>query len=68
MDGKELNLNIKPLVDLLIDLLKCGKKAVYKPQDIAYRILQSAIQNQSLEAMFKLTAYLSADRMFDYLN
>lgn len=68
MDSKELNLNIKPLVDLLINLVKCGKNAVYKANDIAYRILQSAIHNQSLEAMFKLTDYLSADRMLDYLH
>lgn len=68
MDSNELNLNIKPLVDLLIGLVKCGKNAVYKAKDIAYRILQSAIHNQSLEAMFKLIEYLSADRMLDYLH
>ena len=68
MASKKLNLNINPLVDLLTNLVNCGKNAVYKARDIAYRIIQSAIHNQSLEAMFKLTGYLSADRMLDHLH
>jgi len=68
MSNKQLNLNIKPLVSLLSGLIKCGKNAVYKAKDIAYRSIQSAIHNQSLEAMFKLTGYLSADRMLDHLH
>jgi len=68
MSNKQLNLNINPLVVLLANILNCGKNAVYKARDIAYRTIQSAIHNQSLEAMFKLTGYLSADRMLDYLH
>lgn len=68
MSNKQLNLNINPLVVLLANLLKCGKNAVYKAKDVAYRTIQSAIHNQSLEAMFKLTGYLSADRMLDHLH
>lgn len=68
MSNKQLNLNINPLVDLLANIVKCGKNAVYKAKDIAYRTIQSAIHNQSLEAMFKLTRYLSADRMLDHLH
>ena len=68
MANKQLNLNINPLVGLLANAIKCGKNAVYKAKDIAYRTIQSAIHNQSLEAMFKLTKYLSADRMLDYLH
>jgi len=68
MGNKQMNLNIKPLVSLLANLVKCGKNSVYKAKDIAYRTIQSAIHNQSLEAMFKLTKYLSADRMLDHLH
>jgi len=68
MSKKELNLHINPLVDLLAALVKCGKNAVYKAKDIAYRTIQSALDNQSLEAMFKLTKYLSADRMLKHLH
>lgn len=67
MTGK-LNLNINNLVYSLTDLFNCGKNSVYKAQDIAYRIIQSGIRNQSLEAMFQLTDYLSADRMLDKLH
>jgi len=68
MSNKQLNLNINPLVGLLANIVKCGKNAVYKAKDIAYRTIQSAIHNQSLEAMFKLTGYLSADRMLDHIH
>lgn len=68
MSNKKLNLNINPLVILLTNLISCGKNAVYKAKDIAYRIIQSALDNQSLEAMFKLTKYLSADRMLKHLH
>jgi hypothetical protein len=66
--SKQLNLNINPLVDLLARTIKCGKNAVYKAKDIAYRTIQAASHNQSLEAMSKLTGVLSSDRMFDHLH
>lgn len=65
---KSLNLNINPLVILIADIIECGKNAVYKAKDVAYRLLQSATHNQSLEAMFKLTGYLSADRVLEHLH
>jgi hypothetical protein len=65
---KRLNLNINPLVSLLTKIIACGKNSTYKSKDIAYRTIQSAIHNQSLEAMFKLTKYLSADRMLNKLH
>lgn len=68
MDNKKLNLNINPLVSLLMPLFISGKNAVYQSLDVAYRLIQSAVHNQSLEAMFKLTKYLSADRMLDKLH
>lgn len=68
MANKKLNLNINPLVVLLTSLISCGKNAVYKAKDIAYRTIQSAFDNQSFEAMFKLTRYLSADRMLKHLH
>jgi hypothetical protein len=64
----QLNLNINPLVNLLAGTIKCGKNAVYKAKDIAYRAIQAASHNQSLEAMSKLTGVLSSDRMFDHLH
>lgn len=66
--GKELNLNINPLVSLLTTLFSCGKNSVYKAKDIAYRLIQSAVHNQSLEAIYRLTEYLSADRMLNKLH
>lgn len=68
MNSKKLNLNINPLVSLLTSLFVCGKNAVYKSKDIAYRLVQSAVHGQSLEAMYKLTQYLSADRMLSKLH
>lgn len=64
----KLRLNINPLVSLLAVLFCCGKNSVYKCLDVAYRLVQSAVHNQSLEAMFKLTQYLSADRMLSKLH
>jgi hypothetical protein len=65
---KRLNLNINPLVALLTPFFVCGKNSVYKAKDFAYRLIQSGIEHQSLEAMFKLTGYLSADRVLDKLH
>ena len=64
----KLDLNINPLVALLTPFLVCGKNAVYKAKDFAYRLIQSAIEHQSLEAMFKLAGYLSADRVLDKIH
>lgn len=63
-----LNLNLNPLVALLTTFFVCGKNAVYKTKDFAYRLIQSALEHQSLEAMFKLTGYLSADRVLEKLH
>jgi len=65
---KKLDLNINPLVSLLAVFISCGKNSVYKGLDVAFRLLQSAVHKKSLEAMFKLTGYLSADRMFGRLH
>jgi len=65
---KNRNININALVLSLANLISCGKNSVYKVADIAYRLIQAAIENQSLEAMYKLTKYLSADRMLDRLH
>ena len=68
MVNNKLNLNINPLVALLTTFFVCGKNAVYKSKDFAYRLIQSALERQSLEAMFKLTGYLSADRVLDKVH
>jgi len=68
MSSRKLNLNINPLVFLLAGLFLCGKNSVYKSKDIAYRLVQSALHSQSLEAMYKLTGYLSSDRMLSKLH
>jgi len=65
---KRLNLNINPLAALLTPFFVCGKNSVYKAKDFAYRLIQSALEHQSLEAMFKLTGYLSADRVLDKIH
>lgn len=64
----KFNLNINPLVACLTTFFVCGKNANYKQKDIAYRLIQSAVEHQSLEAMFKLTGYLSADRVLSKLH
>jgi hypothetical protein len=46
----------------------CGKNSVYKTRDIAYRLIESASENLSLEAMFKTTGFLSADRVLERLH
>lgn len=66
--GKRLNLNINPLVALLATFFVCGKNAVYKAHDYSYRLIQSAIEHRSLEAMYKLTGYLSADRVLNKIH
>lgn len=64
----KINLSINPLVAQLATFFVCGKNAVYKAKDYAYRIIQSSLEHQSLEAMFKLTGYLSADRVLDKVH
>lgn len=59
---------INSLVALLTTFFVCGKNATYKAKDFAYRLIQSALENQSLEAMSKLTGYLSADRVLDKIH
>lgn len=58
----------KRFFEIKIKVMVSGKNAIYKAKDIAYRTIQSALDNQSLEAMFKLTKYLSADRMLKHLH
>lgn len=60
--------NINSLVLLLSSLFVCGSNSVYKAYDIACRIVQSAAKERSLEAMHKLTKYLSADRVLERLH
>jgi len=60
--------NINSLVFPLAELITSGKNSVYKSLDIAHRVVQSGIGNQSFEAMFKLTDYLSPDRVLDRLH
>ena len=56
------------MVSLLASLFSTGKNAVYKRIDIAYRLIQSAVHHQSIEAMFKLTRYLSADQVLRHVH
>lgn len=67
--NKGINLNINSLVSQLTKIIPfCRKNSIYDVKDIAYRLVQSANENQSLEAMYKRTRYLSADRMLDRLH
>jgi hypothetical protein len=61
-------ININSLVALISAILICGKNSVYKSKDIAYRLIESAINNQSLEAMYKTSNFLSADRVLERLH
>jgi len=61
-------ININSLVAQLTTFFVCGKNSVYKAKDFAYRLVQSSIEHQSLEAMSRLTGYLSADRVLDKLH
>lgn len=68
MKTSKLNLNLKTLVLKLQNLFTCGKNSKHKSFDIASRIVQSANENRSLEEQYKLTGYLSADRVLDKLH
>lgn len=61
-------LPIKFLVSLLTGIISCGKNSVYKKKDYAFRLVQSAVHKLSFEAVYKLTQYLSADRVLDKLQ
>lgn len=61
-------ININLLVLLIECLIECGKNATYKAKDFAYRLTESALNNQSLEAEYQLTKYLSADRVLQKLH
>jgi len=65
---KRREININPLVLLIECLILCGRNAKYKAKDFAYRLIESALENQSLEAKYQLTKYLSADRMLEKLH
>ncbi|MBU4069987.1 MAG: transposase [Nanoarchaeota archaeon] len=62
------NLNINPLVSEIAGLFPCGKNSTYKSPDITCRLINSALENQSLEAMYKLEGNFSADRMLNKLH
>lgn len=61
-------ININSLVSKIAELFPCGKNASYKSEDIACRLINSALKNQSLEAMYKLEENLSADRLLSKLH
>lgn len=65
---KRCRVNINPLVLLLEAIILCGKNATYKAKDFAYRLIESALENHSLEAKYQLTKYLSADRVLEKLH
>jgi hypothetical protein len=49
------------LVLLIAGLIQCGKNATYNAKDYASRLIESALENVSLEAKYLLTNFLSAD-------
>ena len=65
---KRCKININSLVLLIESLILCGKNATYKAKDFAYRLIESALENHSLEAKYQLTKYLSADRVLEKLH
>lgn len=67
MKGK-LALAIKPLVLLLEGFILCGKNATYKCELIAARIIETAVQGLSFEALYQLKKCLSADRILEKVH
>ena len=65
---KRCELNINPLVLLIASFIEYGKNATYKAKDFAYRLIESALENQSLEASYQLIKILSADRVLEKLH
>lgn len=65
---KRCKININPLVLLIACLIECGNNAKYKEKDFAYRLIESALENISLEAKYLLTNFLSADRVLEKLH
>ena len=61
-------ININPLVLLIACFIECGKNATYKAKDYASRLIESALENASLEAKYLLTNFLSADRVLKKLH
>src|SRR3989344_3948765 len=57
------NIYITPLVLLIASLVVCGINATYKAKDYAIRLIESALEKQSLEAK-----YQSADRVLNKLH
>jgi hypothetical protein len=65
---KRLVLAIKPLVLLLESFILCGKNSVFKCGLIAARIIETAAQGLSFEALYQLTKCLSADRVLEKVH
>jgi len=61
-------LNINPLISKIAGLFPCGKNSKYKSPDFACRLIDSAIENQSLEAKYKLERTFSADIILNKLH
>ena len=64
----KFNLNIKSLIAKVSKLFSFGKNSTYKGDDIACRLIDSAVDNQSLEAMHKIKECLSGDRVLNKLH
>ena len=65
---KRCKIPINPLVLLIASLIEHGLNATYKAKDYALRLIESALENQSLEAKYQLTKMLSADRVLKKLH
>jgi putative transposase len=64
----KFNVNIKSLISKISKLFPCTKNSKYKSPDFAYRLIDSAIENQSLEAKYKIEGTFSADRILNKLH
>ena len=65
MNKKRLELALNPLVALLEAFIVCGKNATYSAYLIAARIIETAVQGHSFEALYELTSRLSPDRVLE---
>lgn len=65
---KRLGIAINPLVLLLEGFILCGSNSVYKACLIAARIIETAVQGLSFEALYQLNKCLSADRILEKIH
>lgn len=68
MNKKRVDVAISPLITLIESFILCGKNATYKSYLIAARIIETAVQGLSFEALYELNKCLSPDRVLEKVH